>query len=227
MIDITIANHAHFQYSLDMADLSRPAVLEGLGQIASLQEGFFSAAQAQQAGIPSKRLARLVASGILDRDERGIYRFASYPDTENAELWRAVLWPSVDRSSKMSPLGKGVLSYGTALDLWNVSTINPATIDITLPKSYRLRRVIPSIYRVHRADLAENEVTFIRALPVTTLYRTLLDLILAGRDQQFVDEALQNTSMLSESDRTQLKALRIINPSILKETGAAIPSRPS
>jgi predicted transcriptional regulator of viral defense system len=127
----------------------------------------------------------------------------------------------------MSPLGKGVLSYGTALDLWNVSTINPATIDITLPKSYRLRRVIPSIYRVHRADLAENEVTFIRALPVTTLYRTLLDLILAGRDQQFVDEALQNTSMLSESDRTQLKALRIINPSILKETGAAIPSRPS
>jgi predicted transcriptional regulator of viral defense system len=214
-------------YLIGMTSLSRPAVLEGLGQIASLQEGFFSTAQAQQVGIPSKRLARLVASGILDRDERGIYRFASYPDTENAELWRAVLWPSVDRSIKMNALGKGVLSYGTALDLWNVSTINPATIDITLPKSYRLRRTVPSIYRIHRVDLAENEITFIRGLPVTTLYRTLFDLIIDARDQQFVDEALKNTSMLAESDRAQLKALRIVDPSTLREAHVAISSRTS
>ena len=211
-----LANPAPFLYPIGMATLSRATVLEEIGQIASLQEGFLSAAQAQQVGVPRKRLARLVASGILERDERGIYRFASYPDTERAELWRAVLWPTVERSTKMSALGKAVLSHGTALDLWNVSTINPATIDITLPKSYRLRRTVPSIYRIHRADLADNEITFIGGLPVTTLYRTLLDLIIDARDQQFVDEALNNTAMLSESDRAQLKALRIVEPSRLK-----------
>lgn len=208
-----------------MAVPSRPVVLEELGRIASLQEGFFSAAQAQQAGIPGKRLARMVASGILDRDERGIYRFASYPDTENGELWRAVLWPGVSRSTKINELGKGVLSHGTALDLWNVSTINPSKIDITLPKSYRVRRTVPSVYRVHRADLAKSEITFIRGLPVTTLYRTLLDLIIDGQDRQFVDEALNNATMLSESDRAKLKALRAVDPSTLRDVHVAISRR--
>lgn len=205
--------------------LPRPAVLEQLGQIASLQEGYFSAAQAQRAGVPGKRIARLVTSGILDRDERGIYRFASYPDTENAELWRAVLWPSVNRSTKVNELGKGVLSHGTALDLWNVSTINPSSIDITLPKSYRLRRTVPSIYRVHRADLATNEVAFIRGLPVTTLYRTLLDLIIDGRDQQFVDEALKNAATLSEGDRKKLTVLRTLDPATLKNVYVTMSGR--
>ena len=223
MVDFTLANHTRFSYLIGMSTLPRSALLEALGRTASLQEGFISSTQAHQLGVPSKRLARLIASGILERDERGIYRFASYPDTENAELWRAVLWPSVD-GSKMNPLGKGVLSYATALDLWNVSTINPATIDITLPKRYRLRRTVPSTYRIHRADLADNEITFIRGLPVTTLYRSLFDLIVAARDQQFVDEALANTSMLSDRERAQLRALRILEPAKLKDIHEAISS---
>jgi len=169
----------------------------------------------------------MVTSGILERDKRGIYRFASYPDSEFAELWRAVLWPNVSRSTKINELGKGVLSYATALDLWNVSTINPSKIDITLPKKYRLRRTVPSVYRIHRADLVPKEVTFIRGLPVTTLYRTLLDLICDGREQQFVDEVLERTDLLPESDRRQLKALRSAGPAKLRDVFMVLGSRAS
>jgi predicted transcriptional regulator of viral defense system len=203
-----------------MATPKRRDLLDDLANIASSQEGFFSAAQAQEAGIPRQRLARLVSSGILERDKRGIYRFASYPDTENAELWRAVLWPNVSRSLRINKLGKGVLSHATALDLWNVSTINPAKLDITLPKHYRIRRGVPSVYRLHRVDLTDSDITFILGLPTTTLYRTLLDLILDGREYQFVDEALNRPSPLSEEERHKLQALRLLGVKTLDEVCA-------
>jgi predicted transcriptional regulator of viral defense system len=203
-----------------MATPIRRDLLDELGNIASSQEGFFSAAQAQEAGIPRKRLASMVTSGILERDKRGIYRFASYPDSENAELWRAVLWPNVSRASRINKLGKGVLSHATALDLWNVSTINPAKLDITLPKTYRVRRDVPSVYRLHRVDLRDSDITFVRGLPTTTLYRTLLDLILDGRETQFVDEVLSKPSLLSEEERSKLQALRTLGTKVIDEVCA-------
>ena len=56
----------------------------------------------------------------------------------------AALWPGRGM--------RGVLSHETALDLYALSDVNPARIDITLPRAYRIRRDVPAAYRVHHED---------------------------------------------------------------------------
>jgi predicted transcriptional regulator of viral defense system len=204
---------------MDLAEMSRRGNLEALGNIAERQEGYFSAAQAAAAGIERHRLQRLARQGVIERDERGIYRFVVYPHGERAELWRAVLWPSIQRGNLT-----GILSHGTALSLHEVSTVNPATVDLSISRSLRLRRGIPPAYRIHRRDLDPGEVTRLHGLPLTTLFRTLFDLIVSGEDRQFVAEALDEApcrGLLTMEETKHLRALSAVDPSLLQKAAQA------
>jgi len=55
-------------------------------------------------------------------------------------------------------------------------------------RSARLRRELPRGLIVHRRDYPEEDVTRIDGLPTTTLFRTLVDLIVNRKELQFVDE---------------------------------------
>jgi predicted transcriptional regulator of viral defense system len=192
---------------------SRRDDLEAIGELAEGQDGYFSSAQAGSVGIDRHRLQRMVAGGILERDEYGIYRFAAYPHDDRGELWRAVLWPSVKRGGIV-----GILSYGTALSLHEISTINPSTIDLVLPEGLRFRREVPATYRVRFQDIHASEVTKIHALPVTTLFRTILDLIISGEERQFVAEALENApnrGILTVDELRRLQALNVVGPTLI------------
>jgi predicted transcriptional regulator of viral defense system len=187
--------------------------LASLGEIAEGQEGYFSAAQAANAGIDRHRLQRLTAQGIIERDSRGTYRFPLFPIGDRAELWRAVLWPSLGRGDVL-----GTLSHGTALSLYDVSTINPSRIDITLPRSLRLRREVPRAYRVHFRDYDATETAKLNGLPATTLFRTLLDLILDSSESQFVSEALDSASkkgLLTSLEVNRLRAVQAVDPQLM------------
>jgi predicted transcriptional regulator of viral defense system len=189
------------------------AGLGALSEVARAQDGFVSASQADAAGVDRHQLQRLVAQGLLERDDRGIYRISPFPESERAELWRAILWPSVHRNDS-----RAVLSDGTALSLFEISTINPNEIAITLPRSLRLRRDSPPGVRIHRRDYEPQDLTTIYGLPVTTLFRTLADLMVDGSELQFVDEALQNAparGLLTSKELRSLKALRDIDSRLL------------
>jgi|SRR5579872_6274338 len=190
----------------------RAARLDKLADIASIQEGFFSAVQAAEKGVDRFALQRLVQAGLLARGPRAVYRFASYPPTDRGELWEATLWPSVGKIQRDNRRLFGVLSHGSALELHAVSTINPSTIDLTLPRYYRVRRAAPSLYRLHFADLPPTDVVKTeQGLPITTLYRTLLDLIAERSQLQFVDEALERAKTLTGSEIQKLRALRTLD----------------
>ena len=61
----------------------------------------------------------------------GLYRLDPFPAHALDSYRKATLWPyGVE----------GVLSHETALDLYELSDVNPAMIHITVPKRYRLRR---------------------------------------------------------------------------------------
>jgi predicted transcriptional regulator of viral defense system len=190
--------------------------LSALSAIGSEQDGYVSAAQAAAAGIDRHRLQRLEHQGILERDSRGIYRLATYPHGENGELWRAVLWPSVNRSD-----ARGVLSHGTALSLHDVSTISPSKIDIAISPGIRLRKRVPGEYRLRFQRYAPEELTHIKGLPVTTLFRTLFDLIVSQQNRQFVEEALQRApkqGLLTNSEAERLRVLAALHPDVLQMT---------
>lgn len=187
--------------------------LSALGEIAETQEGYFSAAQADDAGVDRHRLQRLAKQGIIERDARGVYRFPSYPVDDRAELWRATLWPSLGRSQVV-----GILSHGTALSMYDVSTINPSRIDISIPRAVRLRREVPRSYRVHFRDFEPGETTKIHGLQLTTLFRTLLDLIVDSSESQFVGEALETATrkgLLTSVEAKRLRALRDVDPTLI------------
>lgn len=215
LIGDRLANQVRKSYHIAMAAAKRARRddLARLGDIADGQEGYFSATQAADVGVDRHRLQRLAAQGIIERDARGIYRFPAYPIGDRAELWRASLWPSVGRADIL-----GTLSHGTALSMYDVSTINPSVVDITLPRSVRIRRAIPKTYRIHFRDFERGETTKIQGLPVTTLFRTLLDLILDSSEPQFVGEALEDAAkkgLLTSTEVKRLRALRDVDPSLM------------
>jgi predicted transcriptional regulator of viral defense system len=68
---------------------------------------------------------------------------------------------------------RGVLSDETALELYELSDVNPARIDITVPRAHRIRREIPSESRVHHEDLPEGDVTSFEGIPIVTPARAI------------------------------------------------------
>lgn len=155
--------------------MSRTPFADRLYGLAELHDGYFTAAEAMEAGLTTSALVGYVERGTLERKSRGVYRVARYPETSaNAYLWASVLWPQSRNSVKAT------LSHLTALRLHDISDVNPNHVDITLPKNFRVRRDHPKILKIHRADLESYDVTFIDGLPVTSVDRTLRDISSSG-----------------------------------------------
>jgi predicted transcriptional regulator of viral defense system len=131
-----------------------------LYEIAEDNYGFLTVDDARQAGIRPQRLAEMARRGSLRREGLGLYRLDPFPAHELDAYRKATLWPyGVE----------GILSHETALDLYELSDVNPAKIHITVPKRYRLRRrEAPSAYRFHHEDLGERDVTRHEGLPIVT-----------------------------------------------------------
>jgi predicted transcriptional regulator of viral defense system len=187
--------------------------LDVVVELAGSQDGFFTASQVAGSGVDRRQLQRLIGQGLLDRESRGLFRLRTSNEGDRAELWRAVLWPAVQRADNPN----AVLSDGTALSLYEITTINPSVIDVTVPKATRLRRDVPTAVRIHQRDYGAEDMTRVHGLPATTLFRTLVDLIEAGRSLQFVDEALENVlthAKLTTKDATALQSFRALDPRI-------------
>jgi len=134
------------------------------------QLGYFTAAQARDAGVHQVRLVQLHRSGDIERVSRGVYRLARYPVSPLGHYMEAALWPQVRR-----PDVRGVISHASALALYEISDVSPAKVHITLPVSFRVRRAVPRRLVLHYANLAEREVRQVEGVPVTTAERTIRD----------------------------------------------------
>lgn len=91
------------------------------------------------------------------------------------------------------------------------STVNPSAVHITVPRRLRLRRDAPHGVRIHRRDYESSDLTTVSGLPVTTLYRTLVDVIMDGNSLQFVDEVLKESrteALLTSTERRNVAAFR-------------------
>jgi predicted transcriptional regulator of viral defense system len=90
------------------------------------------------------------------------------------------------------PVGvRGVLSHATALDLWEVSDVNPAKVHVTVPRTHRPQRVVPEAYVVHREDLAREEITTVEGVPVVTLDRAVHDCASDGIGRDLLVQAVR------------------------------------
>jgi predicted transcriptional regulator of viral defense system len=135
-----------------------------LAQVAADQHGLFTLEDARAVGYADNTVAQMARRGRLDRVSQGVYRIAFLPPGPLGSYMQAALWPQGVR---------GVLSHATALDLWDVSDVNPAKIHITVPRTHRPQRTVPAAYVIHREDLDDDDVTVIEGIPVVTLERAV------------------------------------------------------
>lgn len=205
-----------------MADAAK--ALDRIYQVAADQDGYFSTAQLRDTEVGEPELRRLTANRHIDRELRGVYRLARLPVTAHGYLWPAVLWP-------LAPAGTpAVISHETALDLWDVSDVNPAKVHITLPTGTRLRRRIPELYRVHFGDIPAGNLQRVEGLPVTSLYRTIVDLLLdrtGPADLKDVIARGRAQSLLTDDEAGELAALAQVKPALLAHVAGRRPRNAS
>jgi len=140
--------------------------------MAEENDGLVTASQARAIGIVDSVLARLTQRGKLERVTRGVYRIPYYPGDRLSQYREAVSWVRASHGPD-----NVALSHETALAVYGISDANPSRVHITVPKSSRLRRIRPKWIVVHRGELSPTDVTLQEGLPVTTVAKSVLDVL--------------------------------------------------
>lgn len=184
------------------APLDRPS-WDALFETASAQEGYFTTAQAAEAGYSTQLLFKHVRAGRVNRARRGIYRLVHFPAGEHEELVIAWLWS--ERA--------GVLSHQTALALHGLSDVLPAHVHLTLPAAWKERRFrAPPGLVLHYADVPSNERSWYGAVPATAPSRTLNDCARASLSPELLQQAVRQAlrvGLVTIADLTEVEtALR-------------------
>ena len=149
-----------------MESLSTSPDWDLLFEIALGQDGLFTTEQAAEAGYSPQLLAHHLGSGNITRVRRGVYRIVHFPAGDHEELTTLWLWSE----------HQGVFSHQTALALHDLSDVLPSNVHMTLPLSWRRRRLrVPEGVVLHFAEVSEDEMKWIGPIPVTGPLRTLND----------------------------------------------------
>jgi predicted transcriptional regulator of viral defense system len=170
--------------------------------LAEQHDGLLTAKQARDAGIADSVLARLTQRGRLERAARGVYRIPHFPSNRFSQYRQAVLWAKADDGPQ-----DAALSHATALAIYGISDANPALVHITIPRNVRLRRVRPKWVEIHHADLLAGDVTVQEGLPVTTVGRTVQDMLASTGQVGLVQQAISDARREGYIDSAEARRL--------------------
>ena len=171
--------------------------------LAEDQDGLLTADQARKAGFTNSVLARLVQRGRIERTARGVYRVPYIPPGRFSQHREAVLWAKANRGPS-----DVALSHATALVVYGISDANPQLIHLTVPRSARLRRQKPKGVVVHRQDLLPKEITVEEGIPLTTISRTVADLLHSNGRIDLVRQAISDARHAGLISDAQVRQLR-------------------
>lgn len=161
---------------------------------AETRAGYFTTAQAADAGYSRALLAHHAASGNLERVDHGIYRLRRYPESPHADLVVASL-----RAGDAA-----AISHESALALWDLSDVMPFEIHVTVPRTASRRR--PGL-RLHTSVLGEDDVTEREGVRVTTVERTIADVARSGLADELVLQAIDEAVERGLTTRARLQHL--------------------
>jgi predicted transcriptional regulator of viral defense system len=156
-----------------------------LRELAGSQEGLFHLHDALGLGISERALSE--ASQVERVDGfRGVHRFRHVPVGRWHLYLTAFVWSR----------GEGVISHGSALDVWGLSDWLPHRAELTLPLRWK-RRKVPSQVLAFFAQLPDQDVQWADNFRITTARRTVDDFIAWGirpdLARQAVDQATRRS----------------------------------
>lgn len=160
--------------------------IENVFELAASQWGLFTTAQALAAGASRTQLSRLAARGRIERTSYGTWRLADGEETPHASVKAAwlSLYPKQTAYDRLRARPRDAVIAGrTAACMHGDAGFyeSPFSFDIASPK------------RTARDDIAlrpwpvdEHDVVIIEGLPVTSVERTVADLVREREDPSLV-----------------------------------------
>lgn len=176
--------------------------LVALGRLTAEQWGLVTAEQAGQVGVDQVSLDALTHAGVLVAAGAGVFQLAGAPLPPNLDIKVAWLqlapgtpaWQRLDGAS-------GVVSHSSACRLHGLGDLPIGTVEMLADSS---RTVGPGV-RVHdRPGLTPGQVTVVDGLPVTTVDRTVVDLLHLGLDGGHVGGVVASAVRLGLVDQGDL-----------------------
>jgi predicted transcriptional regulator of viral defense system len=110
--------------------------LDNLFSLASQQAGYFTPEQATASGFSRQLVSHHVHQGTFIHVRRGLYRLTRFPGSPYEEAIAAWLGFNPEHA---------VVSHETALQLFDLADVVPATIHLTVPRSHRSRKAPPGV----------------------------------------------------------------------------------
>lgn len=144
--------------------------------VAAGQWGLLTTAQAEAAGVSRSSLARMCERGDLERVGQGVYVLAGAEDALTAlrAAWLS-LAPTLTPEERLAEIPVGaVVSHASAAALHKLGDLPHDVAEFIVPE---LRRTIRAGIRLHQAHPEAADVTMVEGLPVTTIERTVADLL--------------------------------------------------
>ncbi len=177
--------------------------LRVLGDLAADQWGLVTTAQAGTAGVDRTTLARLVDAGLLQSPTRGIYIMpaASPAHIDERAAWLRLQPQRPAWQRKPLDADSGVISHRSAAKIHNLGDLTTDGVDITVPRRRTTRD--PHV-RLRRSTLQTSDVTVIDGLPITTVERTILDLLADHSDGGHVGDVIADALRSNTVDLDQL-----------------------
>ena len=157
----------------------RQVLRQALYRLAAGQAGFFTAAQALDLGYSYQAQKYHVDHGNWSRVDRGIFRIPEWPSSVNDSLVRWVLWSK----------HRAVVSHDSAASAHGLGVLNPAKVHLSVPPGFRMD---DPVVVLHRRELPEADVTLIDGAAITTVVRTVLDVIESQFDEELISSVVDD-----------------------------------
>lgn len=170
-----------------------------LAELANDAHGFVTPDDAREAGVDPINLVRMAERGQLERRGNGVYRFPLFPPGPLDPYMEAALWPRGVN---------GVISHESALELYELSDVHPRRIHITVPRGYRIRREVPTAYRIHHEDFQPRDVDRFEGIPIVTPEHAIRQADRAGLGPALLGQAIDHGEQNGRLTRRQAKKLR-------------------
>lgn len=172
--------------------------LELLGVFTAEQWGMVTSAQARDAGVDAVTVHRLKEAGFLEPVRRGVYAVTSAAVTgarDEQAAWLS-LRPAVPAWERAALSGEdAVLSHASAARLHGLGDFPQSEIAMTTPRRRTSRD--PGLW-FKTTVLDDADVTLVDGLPVTTVLRTVCDLLDQLRDASHVATVIRQAVLADQ-----------------------------
>lgn len=181
--------------------------LRVLAELSASQWGMVTTAQASEHGVQRLDLSRLARAGHLERLTHGVYHDAGAPSDEYQSLRAAWLAadPSRPAEARLRDLTGGIVVMGeSAASLHGVGDLPAGRHELSSPTRRQTQRPDVSF---RQRQLEPADVTIAHGMPVTTIERTIADLVEARTDLSLVADVLRDAAWARHVDTRRLAEL--------------------